>query len=232
MTSIDRASHRTWLLVGIAIALIFSVALTVGLNYQRTSQISASTEQERDDIQCVTDWANATAARNERVLQLSNAKNAANDAVLRALAALLRDLTHATSTEVHALAVATQAYLVASNAYNNAIKLNPLPPSPQLACGIISKPVASLPSVVVTQTVPDGGSVTVTRPGAKSTTTATIGVPMPTTVTAPGVPVQVPGPTVTVTQARTTTRTVTHTVEPPPCFANFQLPPCLLTVNR
>lgn len=219
--SIDRAARRVWALVALITVMLMLIGLPVYLNYQRANEARDLAARQKRDLQCVTDWANATAARAQRIIDLSNAKNAAQDAINRALAAVLKDLAHTTPKQVATLANASQAYLGASNDYNNALKLHPLPPSPQLACG--TKAVAQAPVVVVTKTAPGGGLVTITTTRPATTSTETVGVPQPTTVTAPGAP----GAVRTVTVTRTRTKTVTRTVAPPSCLKR-PVPPCTL----
>lgn len=219
-----KASKQAWHLYVIIVLLIVSFGLPFLLNNQRTNQIQsqarriqADAAKEKSDLQCVTDWANATAARSDRILSLSNAKNAAADDVFRAVAA----------KNAGAFTAALSRYLAASNAYNIALKAHPLPPSPQLACNVATaKPSASPPLVVVTTTAPGGAVATTTM---THSATATVGVPQPTTVTAPGAPVPMPGETVTRTVIRT--RTVTRTVSPPSCL-KIHLPPCVLQVGQ
>lgn len=213
-SAVDRAARQSWVLYVLVLLLVASLGVPFYLDHNRSAQ-------QKKNLQCVTDWANATAARAQRIIDLSNAKNAAQDAINRALAAVLKDLPHTTPKQVKTLASASQTYLGASNDYNNALALHPLPPSPQLACGGKAKPTPSV--VIVTKTAPGGGLVTITTTRPATTSTETVGVPQPTTVTAPGVPL--PGRVVTVT--RTRTRTVTRTVSPPSCLKH-PLPPCTL----
>lgn len=208
--SIGRLSRVLWLLAASVIVALAALVLTVVLYYN----VSA---RQTSDLKCVTDWANQTAARADRVLNLSTAKNKATDDLFRAVA----------RKDAKAFSKALNDYLSASNDYNNALHANPLPPSPQLQCG--HKAHAGPTPVVVTKTAP-GGQVTVitTRPAAARTTaTRTMPVPQPTTFTVPGQPQ--PGRTVTVTRTRTVTRTVTRPL--PPCFKNLTLPPCTLNAQ-
>lgn len=199
-------THLVWLLVVSLVVSIAAVGLTVVL-------FSIAAAQQKSDLKCVTDWANQSAARSDRILNLSTAKNVATDDLFRAVAA----------KDAKAFDKALSEYLAASNDYNNALKANPLPSSPQLQCG--HKADAPSP-VVVTKTQPGGLVVTTTvKPGP--TMRATVTVPQPTVI--PGavrtvtVPVPEPGPRVTVTR----TRTVTRTVAPPSCLP-IHLPPCVL----
>jgi hypothetical protein len=210
----------------IVVLLVVSLGIPFLLNYQRG-------KQEASDLRCVTNWANATAARSDRILNLSNAKNAAADAVNRALAAALEYPARITPAQVQALTRTTQAYLAASNDYNNALRANPLPASPQLQCG--HKAQAQPASVVVTKTEPGGLVVTTTiKPGPTTTARSTVLVPQPTTIPGAVQTVRVPMPVATVTRTviRARTRTVTRTVSPPACLKNLVLPPCVLQAAK
>lgn len=205
MTSINRVSRVVWLYAASAVVSIVALVLTLVLY----SNLSG---QQGSDIGCVTDWANATAARSDRILDLSVAKNKATDDLFRAVA----------KKDAKAFNQALSEYLTASNDYDNAVRTNPLPPSPQLQCG--HKPKAFPAPVVVTKTAPGGLATTTTvKPGPTMRSTVTV----PQVTTAAGgtraMPVPVPGPRVTVTRVRT----VTRTVAPPACLQR-PLPPCVL----
>lgn len=222
MTGVQQAKRQArqlWIL-GAAFALfILAIGLPVYLNYQRSTAEASQSRQQKADLQCVTDWANATAARADEILTQSKAKNDASDQAFRALAAIVARAGHVTAADVRMLSAKLNAYQSASNDLNNSLTLHPLPPSPRLACGgNLVKDRATPTPIVVTKTAP-GGVVTLVTPGATTIQTATITEPIPTTVTAPGV-TQPAAPARTVT----ITRTVTRTVAPPPCLKKLTLP--------
>lgn len=135
-----RQARQLWLLGAVFALFILAIGFPVYLNYQRSSVEASQSRQQKTDLQCVTDWANATAARADRILALSNVKNAAQDVANGAFATLLLNIRHVSSGQFVALNDAYQKLAKASADYNAALKLHPLPPSPMLACGAASKP--------------------------------------------------------------------------------------------
>lgn len=202
MTSIRRANRLSWVLAAGIVAFVVLLGLPVYLNYQRAAS-------EHRIVTCVADWANAYAARADRILKLSGAKNGALDDVIRAVA----------SKSPAQFNSALRKYLAASDAYNDAQAASPLPSAPKFLCEHRSELHAAS---VVTRTVPAPGptrTVGATRTVAAPRVTATVSSsPRPGAVVTATRTISVPGPTRTETfipAAETVTRTVT--AHPSPC---------------
>ncbi len=189
-TSIERATHQTWLLFGLVVVLLFSLitAIFVSLVFNKertdaaTQTLRATTNAENitASLACVTDWAHAYSQRAAYIQTLADRRVTALDTLAHALIA---------PTSAQRVQAAVKVYLATSAAYTAGVKAHPVPQAPTLACHItpFTPPPAPKPGPTVTKTVATPGP------------TRTVTVLGPTVVVpGPRATVHVPGPTRTV----------------------------------
>ncbi len=198
MTSIKRAEHSNWLLGIVAALALAALGLAFGVGAKQISDDHARQSQQNtaqralsaqlsNELQCIENWASATASSNATVRNASNARNDALDSETHALNALLRAAI--LRRPPASLSVLASRWLEgaahfdrATAVYRAALKAHPVL-TPNLRCEGTLKPVAAPSTVRVTVHPPEPTRTTVHVPGPTLTRI-------------------VPGPTVTRTVCR------------------------------
>lgn len=120
ISAIRRWASSKWSLV---VGLLL-MAVAGGLFALSLVQVNDEAKHRKEYTACLGAWADKSAARTTRLAGLSTARNDALDKFLRSLA----------SRDEAKERAAYNAYLSASDAYNTAVKANPPPAPPRLAC--------------------------------------------------------------------------------------------------
>jgi hypothetical protein len=107
--------ERPWIL-----SLILVTVIAVP-GFIRVETISNKTDKV---VQCISDWADATARRSAALSNATFERNEATDKLFRAAAAADR-----TALQQH-----LAEYVVASDKYKGTLRDNPVPASPELVC--------------------------------------------------------------------------------------------------
>lgn len=190
-SSLDHGNRQAWMLAGVIIALIITLAAVVAVGTKEITDTrhaatarTAITDTVHDEVQCVATWANTFSLRVEQ-------QTSADARRLTALDVLVRALRHGTPQRWH---TALQRYLTASDTYRRQLRTHPLPAAPQFLCDQLDTGV--LPSTTITVSPRPATTTRTVRPRPPHVTvTATVTEPAPArTVT------RAPRPTVTVTR--------------------------------
>lgn len=145
--------YKWWAALAVVLILVAGVlALALSANYHANKALTRQASQAaaaKVQAKCVSDWANAFAARAQRLTDATTPKNDKFDALVRTIP------LHSQSKFLAAL----KAYLAASDAYNAAIASHPLPAAPVFRCSGRAPAAASVPIVTRTVAAPKAAPV-------------------------------------------------------------------------
>lgn len=189
--------------------LVALIALLVGSFVYTAVADHIRAGEQQSQLQCITDYTSTNYARQSFLQRYASPRNDTQVAY---------EIAKAQGAPEQRIERLRASFIAAARAYNAAVKANPLPPPPRLACGL--HPAVTKPSIAPV------------RPNPPNSPSASPAVPTPTArprtspTTRSG---HTPSTTGTGPPPHTRTRTVTRTAPPrPPASTSRGMVPQLL----